>query len=448
MQDLTTGSITKHLLKTTSFMLVAMVFQTLYFLIDLYWVGRLGTDAVAGVGIALNLSWITLALTQTLGVGTTAVVAHAVGAKDHPRAQALFNQSQMLAMVMGVAFLIVGLMIRKWYSAVMSADPSTAALSNQYLLWFIPALGLQFAMVAMGSALRAVGNFKPTMVVGTGTVLLNTVLAPVLIFGWGPAPQLGVAGAALSTLVAVLFGIAWMSTYYLRKDSYLKFDASIGKPDFALWRKMLAIGFPAGLEFGISALYMVLVYAVTRPFGAAAQAAFGIGLRIVQSIFMPVVALGFSVAPVAGQNFGARMADRVRATFKDAAMLAVGAMVVMGSVCFIFARPMIAAFASDPGVIEAGVEYLRIIAFTFPASGVIFVNSSMFQALGNTLPSLATSVVRIALVAIPIVILSRMQGFHINWIWYLSLGAVLIQLALSLWLLRREFRRRLSFATT
>src|SRR5688572_31922874 len=105
MQDLTTGPVTWHLLKTTGFMLVTMVFQTLYFLIDLYWVGRLGTDAVAAVGIALNLSWVTLALTQMLGVGTTAMISHAVGARDHSRAQALFNQSQILAMSTGVLFL-------------------------------------------------------------------------------------------------------------------------------------------------------------------------------------------------------------------------------------------------------------------------------------------------------------------------------------------------------
>lgn len=447
MQDLTTGSISKHLLKTTSFMLITMVFQTLYFLIDLYWVGRLGTDAVAGVGIALNISWITLALTQTLGVGTTAVVSHAVGAKDRPRAQMLFNQAQMLGMATAVLYLVVGLMIRKWYSATMSADAATAALSNQYLLWFIPALALQFTIIAMGSALRAVGNFKVTMVVGTASVVINMVLAPVLIFGWGTGRAFGVAGAALSTLIAATIAVIWMTSYYFRPDSYLKFDASIGKPDFAVWRRMLAIGFPTGLEFGISGVYMLLVYAVTRPFGAAAQAAFGIGLRVVQSIFMPVVALGFSVAPVAGQNFGARMADRVRATFKDAALMATGVMVVFAIICFIWARPMIAAFASDPAVIDAGVEYLRIIAFTFPASGIIFVNSSMFQAMGNTLPSLFTSVVRIVLVAIPIVILSRMRGFHLTWIWYLSLGAVVVQLALSMILLQREFRRRLAFTT-
>src|SRR5688572_5560852 len=109
MQDLTTGPITRHLLKTTSFMLVMMVFQTLYFLIDLYWVGRLGTEAVAGVGIAGNLSFVVLALTQMLGVGTTTVVSHAVGRKDHADAGLLFNQSQVLAMAVGVLVLVAGL---------------------------------------------------------------------------------------------------------------------------------------------------------------------------------------------------------------------------------------------------------------------------------------------------------------------------------------------------
>src|SRR5215213_4472534 len=99
MQDMTSGPITGHLLKTTSFMLVTMIFQTLYFLIDLYWVGRLGTEAVAAVGIAGNLTFIVLALTQMLGVGTTAVISHAVGRKDHDQAIVLFNQSQVLAMV-------------------------------------------------------------------------------------------------------------------------------------------------------------------------------------------------------------------------------------------------------------------------------------------------------------------------------------------------------------
>ena len=204
MEDLTTGPLTRHLLKTTSFMLVTMIFQTLYFLIDLYWVGRLGTHAVAAVAIAGNFTFIVLALTQMLGVGTTTVVSHAVGRKNREDAELMFNQAQVLAVVTGIAFLIVGMLVRLPYTRAMSADAETAGLAAQYLLWFIPAMALQFLMVAAGAALRAVGNFKAGMIVSTGSVIVNMVLAPFLIFGWVTGRAFGVAGAAISSLVAVV----------------------------------------------------------------------------------------------------------------------------------------------------------------------------------------------------------------------------------------------------
>jgi putative MATE family efflux protein len=443
MQDLTTGSLSRHLLKTTSFMLVTMVFQTLYFLIDLYWVGRLGTEAVAGVGIAGNVTFIVLALTQMLGVGTTAVVSHATGRKEHEQAVLLFNQAQVLALVTGAAFLVVGFALRWPYARAMSADARTAALAAEYLLWFIPAMGLQFALVAMGAALRAVGNFKPTMVVSTGTVILNMVLAPFLIFGWGTGRPLGVAGAAISSLVAIVVGIMWMTTYFLPGGAYLRFVRRDWRPRLDLWKRMLAIGLPAGFEFAITAIYLALVYTVARPFGAAAQAGFGIGMRIIQAGFMPVVALGFSVAPVAGQNFGARHAQRVKGTFRDAAWMATGVMVLFAIACQLASPAMVAAFSMDPAVIAVGSEYLRIISWNFVASGLIFVASSMFQAMGNTIPSLIASGVRIAMVSVLTLALARLPGFELHWVWYISVATVVVQLALAMWFLRHEFGRRL-----
>lgn len=447
MQDLTTGPVTRHLLKTTSFMLVTMVFQTLYFLIDLYWVGRLGTQAVAAVSIAGNLSFIVLALTQMLGVGTTTVVSHAMGRKDHTQANLLFNQSQVLALVTGVLFLMLGLAARQPYSVAMSADANTAALAGDYLLWFIPAMALQFALVAMSSALRAVGNFKPGMIVSTATVFINMILAPILIFGWGTGRAFGVTGAAISSLIAIAIGVVWLTTYFFARNSFLRFAVADWKPRLDLWKKMLAIGLPAGFEFAIMAAYMIIVYSITRPFGAAAQAGFGIGMRVVQAGFMPVIALGFSVAPVAGQNFGARQAQRVKDTFRDAAFMAAGVMFLFAIACHIAPAALIGIFSSDHGAIAVGEEYLRIVSWNYVASGLIFVASSMFQAMGNTIPSLVTSGVRFALVAIPSVLMSRMQGFQLHWIWYLSVGAVLVQLTLSMLLLRREFGRRLRFET-
>jgi len=445
MQDLTTGPVTRHLLKTTGFMLGTMVFQTLYFLIDLYWVGRLGTAAVAAVGIAGNLTFIVLALTQMLGVGTTAVISHAAGRKDHTETVVLFNQAQVLAMVTGLLFMLVGWLSRGPYVRAMAADPATAALAAQYLLWFIPAMALQFCMVAMGAALRAVGNFKTGMQVSTASVIVNMVLAPFLIFGWGTGRPMGVAGAALSSLVAVVFAIVWLTVYFVRFEPFLRFDVGTWRPKLVVWRRMLSIGLPSGFEFGITTVYLALVYSIARPFGAAAQAGFGIGMRIIQAGFMPVVALGFAVAPVAGQNFGARLAQRVKDTFRDAAWLAVAAMGLFGILCHLLPGPLVKIFSKDPAVIAIGTEYLRIISFNFLASGLIFVASSMFQALGNTVPSLVASVVRIVLVAVPGVIVSRMAGFQLNWLWYLSVASVYVQLALALVLLRREFGRRLGF---
>jgi putative MATE family efflux protein len=445
MHDLTTGPVTRHLLKTTSFMLVTMVFQTLYFLVDLYWVGRLGTDSVAAVGVAGNLSFVVLALTQMLGVGTTTVVSHAVGRKEHEQALLMFNQAQVLGFVTGAIFLVVGLFLRTSYSRALSADAETARLAGEYLKWFIPAMGLQFALVAMGAALRGMGNFKPGMVVGTTTVIINMILAPILIFGWLTGHAFGVAGAAISSLIAIIIGIIWFAFYFLPSDAYLRFVVRDWGPRPDLWKKILAIGLPAGFEFLITGLYLFLVYSVSRPFGPAAQAGFGIGGRLVQAGFMPVVALGFAVAPVAGQNFGARQSQRVKDTFWDAAKIASVAMLIFAIVCNIFPAQMVRVFSKDPAVIEVGVEYLRVVSLTFIASGLVFVASSMFQAMGNTIPSLISSAARITLVSVTVVLMSHQAGFRLSWIWWVSAAGALVQVALSLSLLRREFNRRLVF---
>ena len=443
MQDLTTGSVTRHLLKTTSFMLVTMVFQTLYFLVDLYWVGRLGKEAVAGVAIAGNLTFIVLAVTQMLGVGVTTLVSHAAGQKDRDRALLVFNESLLLSALVGALFFAIGMTLRLPYVTALAADPQTAQLAADYLLWFIPAMSLQFAIVSMGAALRGTGNFKPGMIVQTATVIINIVLAPFLMFGWGTGRPLGVAGAAIASLVAIAVGSLWLSTYFLPGTSYLEFARRGWKPDYPLWRRILGIGLPAGAEFALMAVYLVVVYVISRPFGSGAQAGFGIGMRIIQAGFMPVVALGFAVAPVAGQNFGARHPQRVRATFRSGAMMAGGAMLVWTAACLLFGASMVRVFSADPQVIAVGAEYLHIVSWTFVASGVIFVGSSMFQAMGNTLPALIASLVRIVVVAVPAFLLSHVPGFALHWIWYLSVTAITVQVTINMLLLRREFHRRL-----
>jgi putative MATE family efflux protein len=445
MQDLTTGSLSRHLLKTSSFMLVGMVFQTLYVLIDLYWMGRLGTDAVAAVAVSGNLLFVVLAATQMLGVGTTTLVAHAVGRKDHAQAQLVFSQSQVLSAVVGLLFLAVMMALRSTYAASLSADAETTRLAGEFLLWFIPSLALQFGLVAMGAALRGTGNFKPGMIVQSVTIILNIVFAPIFIFGWGTGVALGVAGAAMSTLLSVAVGTVWMAFYFLPAGAYLRFSLAQSKPRFDIWGRLLKIGLPAGAEFALFTVYLVVVYVVSRPFGASAQAGFGIAMRIVQACFMPIVALGFAVAPVAGQNFGAGRPDRVRQTFRVAALMAAAGMGLVLVLSQTVPGAMVGVFTSEPAVIAVGEEYFRIVSWSFVASGIIFVTSSMFQAMGNTMPSLVSSLSRVVVTAIPVLLLSQVPGFALWWVWMLSATTVVLQLALSLFLLRREFTLRLAF---
>jgi Na+-driven multidrug efflux pump len=212
-----------------------------------------------------------------------------------------------------------------------------------------------------------------------------------------------------------------------------------------MWGDILKVGLPAGMEFALMAVYLFAVYALSRPFGSEAQAGFGIGMRVMQAGFMPVVALGFSVAPVAGQNFGARHADRVRSTLGSAIRLVVGVMLVFALLCNVAPAAMIRVFSRDPRVVLVGEQYLRIVSWNFIPAGVVFVLSSMFQAVGNTIPSLIASVLRLLVAIIPAVLLSRRPDFHLHWIWYLAVTSVMAQMLLSATLLRWTLKDRLAF---
>src|SRR6267154_203883 len=329
MKDLTQGSVTKHLLQMTAFLAISMLVQTLYLLADLYWVGHLGKEAIAAVGVAGNFTMIVLALTQMLGVGTTTLISQAAGRKDQPQAELAFNQSFLMSLIVAVALGIFSFLLRDFYCESLSADAATASLAKSYLVWFIPGLLLQFPLVALGSALRATGIIKPTVGFQVLSVVLNIVLAPLLIFGIGPWPRLGVTGAALATFISILVADVLIVIYFEKKYHYLRFRFPLFRPQTKIWRGLLRIGVPAGAEFLLLFVYIIIVYAFIRGFGPAAQAGFGIGARVMQALFLPVVALSFAVSPVVGQNFGGRHADRVRQSVRSGIGIAAAMMLVL-----------------------------------------------------------------------------------------------------------------------
>ena len=445
MKDMTQGSVTRHLLHMASFMAVSMVVQTLYLLADLYWVGRLGKEAIAAVGLSGNLMMLVLALTQMLGVGTTTVISHAAGRKDQANAEVAFNQSIVLSLVVGLLFGLCSFPLRNYYSQSLSADAPTAAMAVSYLGWFIPALILQFPLVSLGSALRATGIIKPAVGLQVLSVILNMIFAPLLIFGVGPFPKMGVAGAALATFLSILIANILTIIYFEKSYRYLRFRVSQWSPRLKIWWSMLRIGLPAGAEFALMAVYIVVVYAIIRNFGAAAQAGFGVGARVMQAMFLPVIAVAFAVAPVVGQNFGGRRADRVRQSFYSAVGITSGLMVLLTILAQVGAGIFIRGFSNDASVIAFGSEYLQIISLNFVAMGIVFTSSSVFQGIGNTWPPLISSATRLFVFAIPAVILSQQSGFQIKQVWHLSVVSVLLQAIVNVLLLRREFKKKLVF---
>ncbi|TWA98513.1 MATE family efflux transporter [Bradyrhizobium stylosanthis] len=443
MKDLTNGSIARHILAMAPPIMVGMISIMLCQLVDLYFVSGLGDAAVAGVAAAGNAGFLINALMQVLGVGTVALIAHAVGRKDRGDANLIFNQAIALSVLLGLLTLAMGATLSRPYMHSVAADQATVEAGTIYLLWFMPALALQFATQVIGSALRATGIVRPVMLVQTLAVAINIALAPVLISGWGTGYALGVAGAGLASSIAVAIGVLILLAYFRKVERYVAFNAAQWRPQPRHLKRILDVGLPAGGEFAMMFIFMAVVYYVLRDFGAAAQAGFGIGQRVLGLIHMPALAVALAAGPIAGQNFGAGNGARVRDTFVKSALIVT--IVMLGFMALAQLKPdlLLGGFSNDQETMEIAHLFLRIISFNMVAQGLIFTCSSMFQGLGNTRPVLLSSATRVFTYSLPAILLSTRPGFRIEYVWYLSVAATTFQAALSVWLLRREFRKRL-----
>lgn len=444
MKDLTQGSIAKHVWTTAPPIFVGITLTLLCGLIDMYFVSDLGDAAVAGVGAAGNVGFLINALTQVLSVGTVALISHAAGRKDQAEANLVFNQALGLSLMLGTATWILGSVFAHAYMRSIAANAATVETGTAYLLWLMPALALQFAVLVMASALRGAGIVRPTMLVQALTVAINVLLAPVFITGWGTGRALGVAGAGLATSIAVLLGALVLGYYVQAVERYFSISPVQWRPCLAQWKRIFAVGWPAGGELASIFIYMAIIYYVLSRFGAAAQAGFGVGTRVLGIIQVPALACALAAGAIAGQSLGAGNHDRVKQTFKVVALIASALMAALSVLVQWVPDLLLRGFSSDPEATAMGVLFLRMISLNLVAQGLIFLCSSMFQALGNTRPVLLSSGVRLATYGLPLVCMAAAPSFRVEHVWYLSIAATTLQAALSVCLLRVEFGRRLN----
>lgn len=442
-KDLTEGSITGHLLNMATFIGLGLVFQTLYFLVDLYFVSRLGAAAIAGVSTAGSVFFLIMGVSQVIAVGAMSVIAQAIGAKDEAGANLASNQALSLSFVFAGATMALVALFGADAVSMVGADAATDEAGRAYLLAFAPGLALMFPSAAVGAALRAAGVVGAPMVVQTLSVLINAALAPVLIAGWLTGIPLGAAGAGWASTIAAAFGCIGLFALFPRVQKSMNYAWACMRPRLASWGRLVAVGLPAAGEFLLMFVIIGVVYWVIRDVGPHAQAGFGIASRIMQSMFLPVMAVAFAAGPVAGQNFGARNAARVRETFKQAALISTALMLAMTG--FAHWRPdlLLRPFTDDAAALAVAEDYLRIGSWNFVASGIVFTCSSMFQGLGDTRPSMLASASRLISFAVPAIWLTGQPFFSLHNVWLLSVASVFLQMVLCLVLLRAEFRSKL-----
>lgn len=441
MTDLTQGSVRRHLIQMATPMMIGMLVQGLYLFVDMYFVASIGPAAVAAVGAGSALMFLVLALTQMLSVGTVSLIARATGAADHDYANQVFRQSMLLAASLTVVTLLAGFVLQDVYLQTVSTDAAVRQAGAEFLQWYLPGLALAFVSTAIGSALRAVGVVKPAMVVQLLTVLLNLILAPVLISGWGTGLPLGVAGAGLASTLASAVGVVMLWVYF-RRCQHQVLDTTAGwSLQLPVWRRLLAIGLPAGGEYALMFLFTAFVYWVIRDLGTDVQAAFGIGMRIIQAVSLPVVALSFAIPAIAGQNLGAGLHARVHQTMHAALQLSFGLMLLIFLFSQFEAETLMRWFTADTAVVLAGVVFIKIISWNYLTSALVLTCSGMFQALGNTWPSLLSSAVRLLLFILPVLWLSQQPTFTPTQVWWCSALSVLVQGLLSFSLLQWQLKK-------
>lgn len=444
MKNLSEGSIPGHVASMSIQMFIGMVVQVAYFVTDLKFVSLLGNHIAAGFSAAGNLWFAVLALTQILNVGTAAMVSHAVGAKQHERANLIFNQSLVISVFMGAFVLVVLYAVARPYMHLEAADAVVAQAGIDYLVGVTPGLGLQFLMISMFATLRGTGIVKPTMIIQFITVGLNILFAAILTIGWLTGKPYGAFGAGLATTLATVVGVIISAYYFHRHEKYVSFHREQTRPVAEVWKRLFFIGLPIGLEFFFMSLVMGVMYWVIRGFGADAQAGLAEGQGALRLIMLPAMAVAFAAAPIVGQNFGARRPDRVRETFWWTIGASVVIMLALTLFCQFGSHRLMHIFTHEEAVVTVGATMLIITSWNFAANGIIFSCSSMFQGLGNTWPTIGSSIIRLFIFVVPVVWLSKQPRFELVHVWYLSVCSMFLQAIVALVLVRREFRRKLA----
>ena len=400
--DLTDGSIPRSLFFLSLPIVITNLLQVGYNLADTFWLGRYSTEALAAISLGFPLVYLFISLGLGLTVAGSVLVAQHTGAEQSERAEYAASQTVAFTLLAGVGLGALGFQFVADLLNVFEAEPVVLGLATEYMEVISLGLPFLFGFTVFIALMRGAGDTVTPMLVMFGTVVLNVALDPLLIFGVGPLPELGVEGAAIATVFsrgsAMVVGL-WIM---LRGAHGIQIHLAQMVPDLGYSRKLLRIGVPASIENTGRAVSINAVLVIVTLFSTPVVAGFGVGVRVFSMIFMPAIAIDRGVEAMTGQNIGAGREDRVVATNRFAAKTSFVLLSLLGAVTFAFAPDIIAVFDDSPAVVAEGASFLRWIAPTFGFVGVLRAYSGGFRGAGKTLTAAAIAVVLFGFIRLPI----------------------------------------------
>lgn len=425
-----TMPVNKLLISMALPMMISMLVQAMYNIVDSMYVSRISEDALTAVSLAFPIQQLMVALGAGTGVGVNAVLSKALGEKDVEKANKAAENGIFLSVICFIVFFFVGLFVVDPFYMSQTTDPEILQAGHDYLTVVCCASIGMYMQFIFERLMQSTGRTLYSMITQTLGAVINIVLDPILIFGMFGFPEMGVKGAAVATVVGQIVGalVGCILNITRNHDIHISFKGF--KPDTSIIKTIYVVGIPSIIMQAVGSVMNYGMNMILIGFTSTATAVFGAYYKLQSFIFMPVFGLNNGMIPIIAYNYGAGKRDRVVKTIKSSVLLAVGIMLIGLAAMQMFPRQLLGIFNASEHMLSIGVIALRLISLSFAFAGYCIIIGSVFQALGNGIYSMIVSIVRQMVVLLPVAFLLSLTG-NLNLVWLAFPFAELFSLTLS-----------------
>ncbi len=448
LTDITKGkNITGILLRLAIPIMLANSFQTLYNIIDAFFLGKLGKSVFAAPAITFNVIFVLIAFGFGFSMAGTTLIAQSKGKNDREKVDFYLGQTTVTLVVLSILISVIGVIFTNPVLRILKTPPDAFIYTSKYMRIILMGIPFMFGTFILQASLQGIGDTITPLWIQGIAVSFNILLDPLLIFGIGPFPKMGVVGAAIGTVISRSVGSFIGIAILVQGKKGLQLKWRNLKPDRKALRLIFEIGFPSSIGQSVSALGFTVLQGVVNYFGSAVVAAFGIGNRIVGLFNMPAMGIGRAVTTMVGQNLGAREIKRAWKSVK-AGIIIVGVFLLIGmTFTFFFGSSFVHFFIpNDPEVTKWGVILFRIISPSVVFFGILMVLNGAFQGAGDTKPPMVLNIVRLWGIRVPFSYLLALV-FHMGpiGIWIsMFLSNIVISIWGLFWFKRGKWEKKLN----